>query len=118
LLSQEQYRQVIKATSTLYSVDYKLVAQGKITKNQIIQKCQEESKVLINSGGFSQSFQQSANKKIVLDQKYNVLAFPLTERWLNGEEYAFLLRHHRAYSMLYPERISMSHCSHPDAVYE
>ena len=54
----------------------------------------------------------------MMDFKSNVLSFPLAERWLNGEEYAFLLRHYRAYSLLYPEHISVTHCGHPESVYE
>jgi hypothetical protein len=47
-----------------------------------------------------------------------VLKFPSEKRWLNGEEYAFLLRHYRAYCALYPDEILYDCRSHPAAVYD
>ena len=42
-----------------------------------------------------------------------VLEFPSNKRWLNGEEYTFMLRHYRAYKALYPEDILIGSRSHP-----
>ena len=35
---------------------------------------------------------------IQMDPDKKLLKFPSHERWLNGEEYAFLIRHYKAYS--------------------
>ena len=47
-----------------------------------------------------------------------VLEFPTEKRWLTGEEYAFMLRHYRAYSLLYPSTIKLGFKRHPNEVYE
>lgn len=47
-----------------------------------------------------------------------VLNFPTESRWLNGEEYAFLLRHYRAYTALYPDQILIETKAHPNQVYD
>ena len=80
----------------------------KVNDEQIIDKCKHESQVLATCDQF---------KKIKLSDDTGCLVFPLSERWLNGEEYAFILRHYRAYKMLYPET-TITHCSHPEKVYE
>jgi len=49
----------------------------------------------------------------VIDVQTNVLVFPTHHRWLTGEEYAFLLRHYRAYNTLYPKDVLIDHKSHP-----
>jgi len=38
--------------------------------------------------------------------------------WLNGYEYAFILRHYRAYIQCYPDTILLSKLSHPSIIYE
>ena len=50
--------------------------------------------------------------------KNGMIAFPSDQRWLTGEEYAFLLRHWKAYVAMYPENISVERKMHPDEVYE
>ena len=47
-----------------------------------------------------------------------MLTFPTSQRWLNGEEYAFLLRHHKAYHALSPEEVLISEGAHPSTVYD
>ena len=42
-----------------------------------------------------------AKSKLKIDHSTLVIKFPSEERWLLGEEYAFLLRHFQAYSALY-----------------
>lgn len=37
---------------------------------------------------------------------------------MNGEEYAFILRHYRAYLELYPKEISITTMGHPEDIYE
>lgn len=59
---------------------------------------------------------QFANIK--LSKANNCLEFPLGERWLNGEEYAFILRHYRAYALMKPDEITISECGHPEQIYE
>ena len=56
--------------------------------------------------------------KASIDSKNGILNFPVEKRWLNGEEYAFLLRHYQTYNHLYPKDILLSEECHPDAVYE
>lgn len=46
------------------------------------------------------------------------MKFPLENRWLNGEEYAFLLRHYRAVCEQSGGAISVTDLSHPDSVYD
>jgi hypothetical protein len=45
------------------------------------------------------------------------MKFPTEARWLNGEEYTFLLRHYRAYQHLYPEDVLLGDKCHPQQVY-
>lgn len=47
-----------------------------------------------------------------------MLMFPSEERWLNGEEYAFLIRHYRAYSLAFPGQMTVTDAQHPDSVYD
>ena len=49
--------------------------------------------------------------------KEGLLEFPTAVRWLNGEEYAFLLRHYKAYAETYPDQIVSGSYAHPDEVY-
>lgn len=44
---------------------------------------------------------------------YGVLRFPTELRWLNGEEYTFMLWHYRAYQALYPNEFIFEEKSHP-----
>lgn len=53
-----------------------------------------------------------------IDVNTKVLIFPTTERWLNGEEYAFLLRHYKAYNSLYPTEMLLNTRTHPQQVYD
>ena len=76
----------------------------------MLQKCREESKI-INEDSFSFS-------NIKISNETKCLEFPLGERWLNGEEYAFILRHYRAYTMMNPKEITISECGHPEQIYE
>ena len=46
------------------------------------------------------------------------MTFPSADRWLNGEEYAFLIRHYRAYSQAYPDEMTVADLQHPDTVYD
>jgi len=43
----------------------------------------------------------------------SVLNLPTQSRWLTGEEYAFLLRHYRAYTTLFPQDILIEEKAHP-----
>jgi len=36
-----------------------------------------------------------------------LLRFPLTNRWLRGEEYAFMLRHYKTYSRLEDYKVNI-----------
>ena len=56
----------------------------------------------------------SANK---LD-KNGMLEFPSATRWLTGEEYAFLIRHYKAYSAMSPHLIQSCFKTHPNEVYD
>ena len=47
-----------------------------------------------------------------------MLEFPTQDRWLTGEEYAFLLRHFRAYRDQFPDKILVGTQEHPDQVYD
>ena len=47
-----------------------------------------------------------------------IVQFPTEARWLTGEEYAFMIRHYRAYSMLFPTEIKLGYKRHPNDVYE
>jgi len=38
--------------------------------------------------------------------------------WLSGHEYAFILRHYRAYLECYPEKIQIAEKGHPMSIYE
>lgn len=46
-----------------------------------------------------------------------ILKFQL-QNWLAGHEYAFMLRHYRAYLQCYPEKIELAVRSHPLSIYE
>lgn len=56
--------------------------------------------------------------KTKLNPETRLIDFPLSERWMNGEEYAFLIRHYLAYAKMFPDQISISNCGHPEDVYE
>lgn len=46
-----------------------------------------------------------------------LLKFKVTS-WLSGFEYAFLIRHYRAYLEIYPGKFLTSQLSHPPEIYE
>jgi hypothetical protein len=48
----------------------------------------------------------------------NCIEFPLADRWMNGEEYAFMIRHYQAYTQMNPDMVSVSDFGHPEEVYE
>ena len=77
-------------------------------------ECQKESEQLISH--FSRLV--SARSQSAKIDKNGMLDFPLDKRWLTGEEYAFLLRHYRAYSLAYPDVIHCCYKTHPNEVYE
>lgn len=56
--------------------------------------------------------------KISMDPVTKLLNFPSEDRWLNGEEYAFLIRHYKAYSMAYPKNVTVTEKMHPECVYD
>ena len=60
-------------------------------------------------------------KMIKIDEVTGMLQFPADQRWLNGEEYAFLIRHHLAYC--YAEIglksfMTLTKHAHPEKVYD
>ena len=76
----------IKNIGNLYALSAGQRALGNWTEQQLIQKCRNESRVLVE-----------AFSRISISKENECLDFPLGDRWLNGEEYAFILRHYRAY---------------------
>ena len=55
---------------------------------------------------------------IKIDPCTGMLRFPADQRWLNGEEYAFLIRHHLAYCYVYTELMTLTKHGHPEKVYD
>ena len=55
-----------------------------------------------------------SQKMIKIDPKTGMLIFPIDQRWLNGEEYAFMLRHYKAYCNMYPDDMSLTDTGHPE----
>ena len=55
---------------------------------------------------------------IKIDEKKGMLRFPTDQRWLNGEEYAFLIRHHLAYRYVYKDLMTLTKHGHPEKVYD
>ena len=84
------------------------------SKKYCIMECQKESEQLLSH--FSRLV--SARSQSAKIDKNGMLDFPLDKRWLTGEEYAFLLRHYRAYSLAYPDVIHCCYKTHPNEVYE
>ena len=60
-----------------------------------IVECQKESEQLLPH--FSKLV--SARSPVTKIDKNGMLNFPSDKRWLTGEEYAFMLRHYRAYTL-------------------
>ena len=60
-----------------------------------IAECQKESEQLLPH--FSKIL--GARSPATKIDKNGMLSFPSDKRWLTGEEYAFMLRHYRAYSL-------------------
>ena len=58
------------------------------------------------------------NKFVDTVERNGIVQFPTSKRWLTGEEYAFLIRHHRLYTCLFPEQIKFGYRRHPNEVYE
>lgn len=57
------------------------------------------------------------NQNLEIDSKTGAAIFPTEKRWLKGEEYGFLIRHHYAYSTL----LKVFDCNtkhHPNSVYD
>jgi len=57
------------------------------------------------------------NQTLEIDSKTGAAIFPTEKRWLKGEEYGFLIRHHYAYSTL----LKVFDCNtkhHPNSVYD
>lgn len=61
---------------------------------------QREAKILIN-------YMKEEYDLILTIDKRGLLQFPVKERWLKGEEYAFILRHYKTYSKLEHYNINM-----------
>ena len=61
---------------------------------------------------------QADKSGVVIDPRTGLLNFPSSSRWLNGEEYAFLIRHYKAYCMAYKDSMSVTDLAHPECVYE
>ena len=40
------------------------------------------------------------------------------QNWLSGHEYAFIIRHYRAYLQCYPDKMQLSEKGHPANIYE
>jgi hypothetical protein len=57
---------------------------------------------------------------LILDfdfDEHGLLRFQVNN-WLSGHEYAFILRHYRAYLQCYPDKIQVSDRAHPASIYE
>ena len=63
--------------------------------------CQKESQEFI-------SCNWQKKKEYRLDPTTGFVKFPFKDRWLDGIEYAFLLRHYKAYSYKYSQAIEIS----------
>lgn len=60
---------------------------------------------------------QKHNVEIKLDSNGFIRKFPLTDRWLKGEEYGFLCRHYFAYVHIL-KMFPIIEKSHPETIYE
>jgi hypothetical protein len=48
----------------------------------------------------------------------SIIRFPSDKRWLTGDEYAFLLRHHKLYTELYKDKFLTGEKRHPECIYD
>jgi len=49
--------------------------------------------------------------------EHGLLKFQV-QNWLSGHEYAFIIRHYRAYLQCYPDKMQLSEKGHPANIYE
>ena len=122
---QNEYLKLIRERETVY-------AHNGLKAEEFMQKCRDESEALLPSLACTLKRQSCSEKfvpskirpellsksKLRIDLQTGLMTFPSADRWLNGEEYAFLIRHYRAYSLAYPDQMAVADLQHPDAVYD
>ena len=122
---QTSYLTLIRQRETVYS-------HPGLRAAHLLKKAQEESESLLmpiccaskRQGSQPRELtprliaSQAEKSGVFIDQRTGLLNFPSGARWLNGEEYAFLIRHYKAYCMAYKDSMSVTDFSHPECVYE
>jgi hypothetical protein len=66
----------------------------------LMETIQREAKILMTY------MKEEYDMTLIIDKR-GLLQFPVKERWLKGEEYAFILRHYKTYTKMEGFNINM-----------
>ena len=93
-------------------------------RNSTSSSAESRVKICLMSSNRCQTITRVSHEKALIVRmclvklsKEGMLEFPTEKRWLTGDEYAFLLRHYKAYSEVFSEEIVTGFHKHPDQVY-